>query len=78
MWPRHPSRPPAGRSLYLAPCRPHFDAIEKVFPKFKPRSIKPEYKVGHGIKRLTAIELLGDAEYHLEALAEAGGLIPLS
>ena len=38
-----------------------------------------EYKVGHGFKRLTTIELLfGDADHHLDALAEAGGLIPLA
>ena len=35
-----------------------------------------EYKVGHAFKRLTAIDaLFGDAEHHLDALAEAGGLI---
>ena len=38
-----------------------------------------EYKIGHGFKRLTAIELLfGDADHHLDALAEAGGLTALS
>ena len=38
-----------------------------------------EYKIGHGFKRLTAIELLfGDADHHLDALAEAGGLGALS
>jgi alkylation response protein AidB-like acyl-CoA dehydrogenase len=38
-----------------------------------------EYKIGHGFKRLTAIELLfGDADHHIDALAEAGGLLPLS
>lgn len=38
-----------------------------------------EYKIGHGFKRLTAIELLfGDADHHLDALADAGGLVPLS
>jgi alkylation response protein AidB-like acyl-CoA dehydrogenase len=38
-----------------------------------------EYKIGHGFKRLTAIELLfGDVDHHLVALADAGGLIPLS
>jgi alkylation response protein AidB-like acyl-CoA dehydrogenase len=38
-----------------------------------------EYKIGHGFKRLTAIELLfGDADHHVDALAEAGGLEPLS
>jgi len=38
-----------------------------------------EYKIGHGFKRLTAIELLfGGADHHLDALAEAGGLVPLS
>jgi alkylation response protein AidB-like acyl-CoA dehydrogenase len=37
-----------------------------------------EYKVGHGFKRLTAIELsFGDADHHIDALAEAGGLMPL-
>ena len=37
-----------------------------------------EYKVGHAFKRLTAIDaLFGDADHHLETLAEAGGLIPL-
>ncbi|CAN7192836.1 acyl-CoA dehydrogenase [Phenylobacterium sp. LjRoot225] len=38
-----------------------------------------EYKIGHAFKRLTAIELMfGDADHHLDALAEAGGLVPLS
>jgi alkylation response protein AidB-like acyl-CoA dehydrogenase len=38
-----------------------------------------EYKVGHAFKRLTAIDaLLGDAEHHLDQLAEAGGLIVAS
>lgn len=37
--------------------------------------ITAEYKVGHALKRLTAIDaLFGDADYHLDALAEAGGL----
>jgi alkylation response protein AidB-like acyl-CoA dehydrogenase len=37
-----------------------------------------EYKVGHAFKRLTAIDaLFGDADHHLEMLAEAGGLLPL-
>lgn len=35
-----------------------------------------EYKIGHYFKRLTAMEsLLGDTDYHLAALARAGGLI---
>ena len=35
-----------------------------------------EYKVGHAFKRLTAIDaLFGDADHHLDALAEAGGLV---
>lgn len=35
-----------------------------------------EYKIGHYFKRLTATEsLLGDTDYHLAALARAGGLI---
>jgi pimeloyl-CoA dehydrogenase small subunit len=35
-----------------------------------------EYKVGHYFKRLTMIDLmLGDTDYHVSALAEAGGLI---
>ncbi|EQB14293.1 acyl-CoA dehydrogenase family protein [Novosphingobium lindaniclasticum] len=35
-----------------------------------------EYKVGHGFKRLTAIDaLFGDADHHLDALAQAGGLL---
>jgi alkylation response protein AidB-like acyl-CoA dehydrogenase len=34
-----------------------------------------EYNIGHYFKRLTAIDrTLGDADYHLERLAEAGGL----
>lgn len=34
-----------------------------------------EYKLGHAFKRLTAIDsLFGDADHHLDALAEAGGL----
>ena len=37
-----------------------------------------EYKVGHAFKRLTAIDaLFGDADHHLDMLAEAGGLLPL-
>ncbi len=37
-----------------------------------------EYKVGHGFKRLTAIDaLFGDADHHLDVLAEAGGLPPI-
>lgn len=37
--------------------------------------ITAEYKIGHLFKRLTAIDaLLGDREYHLAALAEAGGV----
>jgi len=35
-----------------------------------------EYKIGHYFKRLTMIELsFGDTDFHLSALAEAGGLI---
>jgi alkylation response protein AidB-like acyl-CoA dehydrogenase len=35
-----------------------------------------EYKVGHAFKRLTAIDtLFGDANHHLDTLAEAGGLM---
>jgi alkylation response protein AidB-like acyl-CoA dehydrogenase len=38
-----------------------------------------EYKVGHGFKRLTAIDaLFGDADHHLDAIARAGGLVPIS
>jgi hypothetical protein len=34
-----------------------------------------EYPVGHYFKRLTMIDtLFGDADHHLAALAEAGGL----
>jgi alkylation response protein AidB-like acyl-CoA dehydrogenase len=34
-----------------------------------------EYKVGHYFKRMTAIDLMfGDADRHLERVAEAGGL----
>ena len=34
-----------------------------------------EYKVGHAFKRLTAIDaLFGDADHHLDVLAESGGL----
>ncbi|MGH6798705.1 MAG: acyl-CoA dehydrogenase family protein [Roseiarcus sp.] len=37
-----------------------------------------EYKIGHAFKRLTAIDtLFGDADYHLEELAAAGGLAPM-
>src|SRR5271166_4907404 len=37
--------------------------------------ITAEYKVGHAFKRLTAIDtLFGDAEHHLDMLAECGGL----
>ena len=37
-----------------------------------------EYKIGHAFKRLTAIDaLFGDADHHLDALADAGGLIPI-
>jgi alkylation response protein AidB-like acyl-CoA dehydrogenase len=38
--------------------------------------ITAEYKVGHAFKRLTAIDaLFGDADYHLDILAESGGLL---
>lgn len=38
-----------------------------------------EYKVGHAFKRLTAIDaLFGDADHHLDAIADAGGLPPIS
>lgn len=38
-----------------------------------------EYKIGHYFKRITALEsLLGDTDYHLAALARAGGLIAAS
>ena len=38
-----------------------------------------EHKIGHGFKRLTAIEMsFGDADHHIDALAEAGGLIALA
>ena len=38
--------------------------------------ITAEYKVGHAFKRLTAIDaLFGDADHHIDMLAEAGGLI---
>lgn len=34
-----------------------------------------EYKIGHGFKRLTAIDaLFGDSDHHLDVLAEAGGV----
>lgn len=37
-----------------------------------------EYKVGHAFKRLTAIDMLfGDSDYHIDALANAGGLLPI-
>lgn len=37
-----------------------------------------EYKVGHAFKRLTAIDaLFGDADHHLDALAETDGLVPI-
>src|SRR5690606_27397120 len=37
--------------------------------------ITAEYKVGHAFKRLTAIDaLFGDAEHHIDVLAELGGL----
>jgi alkylation response protein AidB-like acyl-CoA dehydrogenase len=37
--------------------------------------ITAEYKVGHAFKRLTAIDaLFGDADHHLDALADAGGI----
>ena len=37
--------------------------------------VTSEYKIGHVFKRLTAIEtLFGDADHHLDALADAGGL----
>lgn len=40
--------------------------------------ITAEYKVGHGFKRLTAIDaLFGDADHHLDSIAEAGGLMPM-
>ena len=40
--------------------------------------ITAEYKVGHAFKRLTAIDaLFGDADHHLDSLAEAGGLMPI-
>ena len=40
--------------------------------------ITAEYKVGHAFKRLTAIDaLFGDADHHLDVLAEAGGLMPI-
>jgi alkylation response protein AidB-like acyl-CoA dehydrogenase len=41
--------------------------------------ITAEYKVGHAFKRLTAIDaLFGDADHHVDALAEAGGLVAAS
>jgi alkylation response protein AidB-like acyl-CoA dehydrogenase len=40
--------------------------------------VTAEYKVGHAFKRLTAIDaLFGDADHHLDILAEAGGLISI-
>ncbi|GAC1571903.1 MAG: pimeloyl-CoA dehydrogenase small subunit [Sphingomicrobium sp.] len=40
--------------------------------------ITAEYKVGHIFKRLTAIDaLFGDADYHVDVLADAGGLVPI-
>ena len=40
--------------------------------------ITAEYKVGHAFKRLTAIDVLfGDADHHLDMLADAGGLVPI-
>jgi alkylation response protein AidB-like acyl-CoA dehydrogenase len=41
--------------------------------------ITAEYKVGHAFKRLTAIDaLFGDADHHLDVLADAGGLAPIA
>ena len=41
--------------------------------------ITAEYKVGHAFKRLTAIDaLFGDADHHLDMLADAGGLVVAS
>jgi alkylation response protein AidB-like acyl-CoA dehydrogenase len=41
--------------------------------------VTAEYKVGHAFKRLTAIDaMFGDADHHLDVLAEAGGLLPLA
>lgn len=41
--------------------------------------ITAEYKIGHAFKRLTAIDaLFGDADHHIDILAEAGGLVPLA
>jgi alkylation response protein AidB-like acyl-CoA dehydrogenase len=41
--------------------------------------ITAEYKVGHALKRLTAIDaLFGDADHHIDMLADAGGLVTLS
>lgn len=40
--------------------------------------VTAEYKVGHAFKRLTAIDaLFGDADHHLDVLAELGGLVPI-
>jgi alkylation response protein AidB-like acyl-CoA dehydrogenase len=40
--------------------------------------VTAEYKVGHAFKRLTAIDAqFGDADHHLDILAEAGGLISI-
>ncbi len=37
-----------------------------------------EYKIGHAFKRLTAIETqFGDSDHHIDALAVAGGLLPI-
>jgi alkylation response protein AidB-like acyl-CoA dehydrogenase len=37
-----------------------------------------EYKVGHGFRRLTAIDaLFGDADHHADRIARAGGLPPI-
>ena len=39
--------------------------------------VTAEYKVGHAFKRLTAIDaFLGDRDYHLAKLVEAGGVYP--
>lgn len=41
--------------------------------------ITAEYKVGHAFKRLTAIDaLFGDADHHVDVLADAGGLVSLT
>jgi alkylation response protein AidB-like acyl-CoA dehydrogenase len=37
-----------------------------------------EYSVGHYFKRTTVIDMMfGDSDYHLAALAKAGGLVPV-